>query len=684
MQSYALNGFLSRCKDGTLIRSTGQPIGHSIINLSMLEQSEILLDQSFRKHNIFEERFKDIARVVKISFCRSKSENQSGHYILKSLAESNSIVSLLHERFIESVNSIIKIIWVENHATLVEFVQNSYIKTVVGVNTEKMPTFIVDITLFIQNDFFIKTLSQEDFLISLLYRLGYVRGISKFLNFSDNESYHIALSLLDCEEEKIICSSRVLCKPNENLSLKFSLRNLIIKFLESYGAHLNLDHDQSLSYCLKETEESSKSLPDHLYYKNVFELEKLTFIEKEKDFQNSIKNCLSKRDKLIILLIKQMDISLPYPRQEFQKSYKHPDIKIRRELCFHLIKNFDRLTETLNITSLVSRLKSKAKYSIIQPKLVVGRESRAFSNQAYLFANSKLIEIDTETLKKANELNVLCTTESLKKIIEEQFDLNLYSELRETLSHFMVKFDDFMHELVPSLGRLISLIFNRKKASSFTQYNGVFQNLREALEIFLRKSTGEVEKQRKKFIEDFYQSSTRSNGIAKELKQLNGLDHVSKGSLFFAKILSALSCYSGKSGQIELIIQNIEEKIFSLYSSSTGSSRGAYSVLLQRPSFAGSERFKLNELETKAEQEEALQKLVLFGGDHLYMSPSYEWISQATDLIEAVPLFIYERTVILNEKPITLFEVDQEGLGIKIDFKPIYTYKLKLNLRSLF
>ncbi|RMZ94073.1 hypothetical protein BpHYR1_050310, partial [Brachionus plicatilis] len=110
----------------------------------------------------------------------------------------------------------------------------------------------------------------------------------------------------------------------------------------------------------------------------------------------------------------------------------------------------------------------------------------------------------------------------------------------------------------------------------------------------------------------------------------------------------------------------LEKLAHELNSSSTKSKRAAFSVLLQRPSYTGSDRFKLNELETKPEQEESLQKLVLLGGDHLYMSPCYDWISEATDLIEAVPLFIYERIVLVDNKPETVFEVDQEGLELTV------------------
>jgi len=300
---------------------------------------------------------------------------------------------------------------------------------------------------------------------------------------------------------------------------------------------------------------------------------------------------------------------------------------------------------------------------ILNQKKVCGRESRAFGNQAYLFANSKLIEINADMINVTNELKSLCSIERLKQIIQDSFsnqneNLLLNHEYAEILTQMLSKFKTLLYELVPSIGRLISLVFNQSKSSSFTQYNGVFQNLREALEIFLRKSSADVEKLRKKFIEEFFESSTRSNGITSSLTGLNHQSH----ALFFNNILNALQILSGKSGQVERLIQEVEQKVYALYSSSTGSIRGAFSVLLQRPSFAGSERFKLNELEIKPEQEESLQKLVLNGGDHLYMSPSYEWIAEATDLIEAVPLFIYERTVITNEKPMTVFEVDQEGL----------------------
>jgi hypothetical protein len=39
------------------------------------------------------------------------------------------------------------------------------------------------------------------------------------------------------------------------------------------------------------------------------------------------------------------------------------------------------------------------------------------------------------------------------------------------------------------------------------------------------------------------------------------------------------------------------------------------------------------------------------------VSPSYDWVVEATDIIEAVPLFIYERTLEIDGQHVTVFEV---------------------------
>ena len=159
-----------------------------------------------------------------------------------------------------------------------------------------------------------------------------------------------------------------------------------------------LDHDKSLSSCLRSLESAYQTLPSHLYNSSIHELRAHLSTEKDAKTRELLKTVLTNCDKQTMLLIKQMDIGLPYDRDEFKKCMTHPDIKLRRDLCFKLIKSFDKNVEMENIESVVGRLLTMSKYKQNQPRIVVGRESRAFGNQAYLFANSKLIEIDEKVL----------------------------------------------------------------------------------------------------------------------------------------------------------------------------------------------------------------------------------------------------------------------------------------------
>ena len=144
--------------------------------------------------------------------------------------------------------------------------------------------------------------------------------------------------------------------------------------------------------------------------------------EKDAKTRELLKAAIANFTKQIALLVKQMDIGLPYDRDEFKKSMTHPDIKIRRELCFKLIKSFNRGEERSNIEAVVDRLLKMSKYKQNQTKLIVGRESRAFGNQAYLFANSKLIQINDELKKEVNILEKNSSIYSLKQIISQSLN----------------------------------------------------------------------------------------------------------------------------------------------------------------------------------------------------------------------------------------------------------------------
>jgi hypothetical protein len=144
--------------------------------------------------------------------------------------------------------------------------------------------------------------------------------------------------------------------------------------------------------------------------------------EKDAKTRELLKAAIANFTKQIALLVKQMDIGLPYDRDEFKKSMTHPDIKIRRELCFKLIKSFNRGVERSNIEAVVDRLLKTSKYKQNQTRLIVGRESRAFGNQAYLFANSKLIQVNEELKKEAKILEKNSSIDSLKQTISQSLN----------------------------------------------------------------------------------------------------------------------------------------------------------------------------------------------------------------------------------------------------------------------
>lgn len=67
----------------------------------------------------------------------------------------------------------------------------------------------------------------------------------------------------------------------------------------------------------------------------------------------------------------------------------------------------------------------------------------------------------------------------------------------------------------------------------------------------------------------------------------------------FLELQRLIDDFGGKSGRISQALSDFETEILM-----TDLRQAAFSVLLQRPSITGAERFKLNELEEKPEQEE--------------------------------------------------------------------------------
>ena len=509
--------------------------------------------------------------ITKIQFNIKSSDclNLENQFIQQVLTKSFNIdytsplISRILDKFIDLNGPIINIYFLRNHHSLIELSKFNIPEKVKSFFPNQLATFLIDSS---------ENFDNSDFrCVSLIYKLGFIFGICRFIDLSIKESLAITLSILDKKTA-------------------LELKNFL-------GTYHNLDHDNSLSYCLSMIDD--------------FELISLV------------------NHKQVVLLAKQMNVSLPYCRDKFRKASSLMDIKLRREECLKIIINFKKSIELNNIKSILNKLKLDSKYSQFNLRLVVGRESRAFGNQAYLFANSKFIYFNENLVKKVNSIENLLKINNLA-------GLNI---------------ENYMFEFRPSMSRLKYLVAS--KYFPFTQIASGITNLRECLDIFNRKVKNQLNNDQKLWIE-------KTTVFSIELIELN----LNRNADQYKS--DAFAQLDNLNAKLVHEINELEKLAYELNSSSGGSKRAAFSVLLQRPSFTGSDRFKLNELETKPEQEESLQRLVHLGGDHLYMSPCYDWIAEASDLIEAVPLFIYERVVLVDNRPETIFEVDQEGLELTI------------------
>ncbi|EFA85107.1 hypothetical protein PPL_02104 [Heterostelium album PN500] len=362
---------------------------------------------------------------------------------------------------------------------------------------------------------------------------------------------------------------------------------------------------------------------------------------------------LNKRDTKISWYLGQLLFDLPYRRDDLRQALLIDDTKQRRDATFQVIRRFDAQVERDNVVRVSNQIREQwlSDTESFQPTLVVGRESRAFSNQATLFASSNYIRIDDAIRQVINQL-VLTTGE---QFIRDQFAVIkipgwAVADIQK-LADQLVK--STVH-LQPVVGRLRALVANiNDNWSPFTQFQGAIQHLREVLTIVTNKSVNLVEDAQKTAL------SRRSEGIHRRLSgnKDTGGSGAAVNSVFIIVHSVLESIYGRGSSQVWRCLYELESLIQTMPSVPS-----SFSVLLQRPSLSGSERFRTNELEPKAEQEEVLQKLVRIGGANLYMSPANEWVEQATDIIEAIPLFIYERLIEVDGQSTTVFEVDQEGL----------------------
>eukprot|EP01113_Clastostelium_recurvatum_P014240 TRINITY_DN1772_c0_g1_i1.p1 TRINITY_DN1772_c0_g1~~TRINITY_DN1772_c0_g1_i1.p1 ORF type:complete len:2798 (+),score=717.51 TRINITY_DN1772_c0_g1_i1:242-8635(+) len=456
------------------------------------------------------------------------------------------------------------------------------------------------------------------------YALGLVTALALSGGFSEREAIHMTLGLF--------------------LSLPSATRSAALTFLDSPFSDPGSTH----TLFFKDVLACPLPAPQDLRLDtDTITLEQLLDRERSVEVREKLSEIIKFRDHRASWLQGQLLVDLPYSRAALREAVSVHDIKTRREMAYRVIRDFDREMEKANAERISAQIRNQwLQDHNKHPVIVVGRESRAFSNQATLLANSTYIsrtpEITAATtalMQAADESlfiqNLLKTSEAVPPWASEDI-FKLANSLKEQVRH-----------LQPALGRIRSLVYGKGGLSPFTQYHGGIIHLSEVLTLFHQTVSSQVDTTHRRVL------SALANGVSRNPGPL-------VVSSVMAGVRKAVEEYSGRGGCIWEALHVFEQAV---HNSSPHAHAVGFSVLLQRPSLSGSERFKTNELEPKPEQEEALQQLVRLGGQNLYMTPSPEWIVEATDIIEAVPLFIYERTLVDESgHPVTVFEVDQEGL----------------------
>ncbi|GAM28533.1 hypothetical protein SAMD00019534_117090 [Acytostelium subglobosum LB1] len=355
---------------------------------------------------------------------------------------------------------------------------------------------------------------------------------------------------------------------------------------------------------------------------------------------------INRRDSRVSCYLSQCLFDLPYNRQDLRQALAIDDTKYRREACYQVIRKFDQRVESANAVRVSNQVRETwlSDTDSFSPTIVVGRESRAFSNQATLFASSNYIRID-DSIRELIVALIKCSSDEhvrqcFAKLKPPQWAT---TEIQQVCDKLL----KLTEHLQPVIGRFRALVSSvNDNLTSATQFQGALQHLREVLTIVSTKSVAVIEDTQKVNL------SRRAEGVHRMVDTSSSMHKV------FRDLHAVVDDLYGRArSSIWTNLYDLEERLHSMPAVPS-----SFSILLQRPSVSGSERFRTNELEPKLEQEEVLQKLVRIGGSNLYMSPSNDWVEQATDIIEAIPLFIYERTIEEDGKHTTVFEVDQEGL----------------------
>lgn len=275
-------------------------------------------------------------------------------------------------------------------------------------------------------------------------------------------------------------------------------------------------------------------------------------------------------------------VDLPYSRQRalaiLAEEVATDGKRIR---LYELLRDYDRTVEQGNIKRLAAEVRKAGQ------QLIFGRMSRAFHNQASLFADSKLVCPLTEWRVIADELPQWAGTSQTLQTFAGELQLLLTSGTE-----------------VP-LARLEGVCERFEEAIVDVQKSLLLADLREEREL---------------------------------AKDIDGHAALHCPALDRGEIMSLTLQRLQWVGRIRMTLTTAKKR------------PAAFVVISQRPSPTGSHLLiKINELqEPYPGKAEDLLKLARLSGDRMYGSPDYGWLEVADHWVEAIPLFIKEQVSLEN------------------------------------
>ncbi|MBI2505336.1 MAG: hypothetical protein HYW07_19145 [Candidatus Latescibacteria bacterium] len=327
------------------------------------------------------------------------------------------------------------------------------------------------------------------------------------------------------------------------------------------------------------------------------------------------------QDEQITWLLGQDLVDLPYDRQAAAELLKRPlDPDEKRFLLYALLRDYDRDLEQGNIARLAARARQAGQ------QLIFGRMSRAFHNQATLFADAVLLQPAPGWAELGCQLAASIQGSPFLQPFAEELRLLLESGAEVPL----------------------------------TQAEGACERFEEAV----------LEDQKQALLERCRQARQQVEDHGDELA----------GSHLPALATTPLTL---ATQQRLALVQDLRRALLA-----APRRRAAYVIISQRPSPTGSHLLvKINEFEEpylgKAEN---LRKLPRLAGDHLYSSPDYRWLRMADHWIEAIPLFIKEEVRLIEGRESTRTVVDIAGMeeSFREEMADLWAQNLALVLDSEF